>query len=74
MSSDYVRVFSGNSFELQRIRAELQYNGIRAITKDEGESGRLAGFGTSSPGTQDLFVLREQADKAAEIIKDQTQR
>jgi len=70
MSADYTKVFSGNSFELQRIKSELQYNGIRAITRDEGESARLGGFGSVTPGVQELFVIREQADKALEIIKE----
>ena len=71
MSSDYVKVFSGNSTEVQRIRIECKEQGIHTIIKDESESARMAGFGSVTPGQQDLYVLREQADKAMAIIQQQ---
>ena len=72
MSLDYVKVFSGNSMEVQRISNEFKYQGIKVIMKDESESARLAGFGAPSAGNQDLYVLREQADKALAIIKERS--
>lgn len=72
MSSDYVKVFSGNSMEVQRMSNEFKYQGIKVLVKDEGESARLAGFGSPSAGRQDLYVLREQADRATAIVKEQS--
>ncbi len=74
MSSDYVKVFSGNSMEVQRISNELKYQGIKVLMKDESESARLAGFGSPSPGQQDLYVLREQADRATSVVRELSNR
>ena len=40
--------------------------GIEAVIKDEAESGRLAGFGASSAGQVDLFVHKDEVEKAKE--------
>ncbi|GAA4882210.1 hypothetical protein GCM10023311_00350 [Flaviramulus aquimarinus] len=68
--SNYIKVFTGNFIEVQRIFNELQNLNICAIIKDESESGRLAGFGASIQGLQEIHVHKEELDKAAETVKN----
>ncbi|WP_298553799.1 DUF2007 domain-containing protein [uncultured Algibacter sp.] len=70
--SNYIKVFSGNFIEVQRIFTELQNLNICAIIKDESESGRLAGFGASIQGLQEIHVHKEELEKVTPIIKSLT--
>lgn len=70
--SNYIRVFSGNFIEVQRIFNELQNLNICAIIKDESESGRLAGFGASIQGLQEIHVHKEELERTKPIIKNLT--
>jgi len=70
--SNYIRVFSGNFIEVQRIFNKLQNLNICAIIKDESESGRLAGFGPSIQGLQEIHVHKEELEGALPIIKNLT--
>ncbi|MHA7944687.1 putative signal transducing protein [Formosa sp. 3Alg 14/1] len=67
--SNYIRVFTGSFIITQRIVQELEAAGINAIIKDESESGRLAGFGSSIQGQQDLYVNKDEQQAAAKIIE-----
>jgi hypothetical protein len=70
--SNYIRVFSGNFIEVQRIFNELQNLNICAIIKDESESGRLAGFGSSIQGLQEIHVHKDELEKTKPIIENLT--
>ncbi|MBP1839805.1 putative signal transducing protein [Formosa algae] len=70
--SNYTKVFTGNFIIVQRLVSELEAENINAIIKDESESGRLAGFGSSIQGQQDLFVNKEEAVAALKIIEGVT--
>lgn len=65
---NYTKVYSGNFVIAQRIISELQAIGINPIVKDETESGRLAGFGASIVGFQEIYVSNEEVAKAERII------
>ena len=67
--SNYIKVFTGNFIEVQRIFNELENLNICAIIKDESESGRLAGFGASMQGLQEIHVHKEELDKAVLIVE-----
>jgi hypothetical protein len=43
--------------------------GINSVIKDETESGRLAGFGPSIPGLQELYVNKDELDKAIPVVE-----
>jgi hypothetical protein len=62
-------VFSGNFIIVQLVLDRLQSIGINAIIKDESESGRLAGFGSSIQGFQELFVNKDELDNALPIVE-----
>ncbi|MGB5420003.1 putative signal transducing protein [Algibacter sp.] len=72
--SNYIKVFSGNFIEVQRIFSELENFNICAIIKDESESGRLAGFGPSIQGLQEIHVHKDELDRSTPIIKNLTSK
>jgi len=67
--SNFIKIFTGNFIIVQRIVAELEKIDINAIVKDETESGRLAGFGAPIQGQQEIFINKDELDKAVEIVK-----
>ncbi|WP_460219155.1 putative signal transducing protein [Psychroserpens sp. MEBiC05023] len=68
--STYTKIFSGSFIIVQLAMDRLQSAGINAIIKDESESGRLAGFGASIQGYQELYVSNEELEQAQVIIAD----
>ncbi|MFD1613571.1 putative signal transducing protein [Gelatiniphilus marinus] len=69
LNSNYIKIFTGSFITVQRIISELEKTGIIPVVKDESESGRLAGFGPSFPGQQELYVHKDELDKAVEIVE-----
>lgn len=68
MQSEYTLIFSGSMVEVHYVKNMLQEHGIGSIIKDDHGSGALAGFFGGIPDTLDLFVLNEDAEKAAALI------
>ncbi len=67
-TSEYTKVYSGNFILVTRVKDELEAKGIVPIVKDEGESQRLAGYGSMNQGFQEVFVHNDELDNALEII------
>ncbi len=67
--SEYIKIYSGNFILITRIKGELEAQGIVPIIKDEGESQRLAGYGSMNQGFQELFVHEDELDKASQILE-----
>ncbi len=68
--SNFTKIFTGNFIIVQRIISELEKININAIVKDQTESARLAGFGGGIiPGFQQIFVHKDELDKAIEIVE-----
>ncbi len=68
IDTEYTKVYSGNFIIIQRIVSALDDIGIIPVIKDETESGRLAGFGSSIQGFQEVYVNNEELEKANEIV------
>lgn len=68
MDTEYIKVYSGNFFVVSRIIAKLENAGIIPITKDETESGRLAGFGASIQNFQEIYVTNDELNEAEIIV------
>ena len=68
ITTEYTKVFDGTIFMVSRIKGELESIGIVPVIKDEGESQRLAGFGSLNQGYQEIHVNNEELEKAMEII------
>ena len=67
-TSEYSKVYYGNFILVTRIKSELERIGITPIIKDEGESQRLAGYGSLNQGYQEVFVHNDELDKAVSIV------
>lgn len=68
MDSEYKKIYSGSFIIAQLIVERLDTLGISAIVKDESESGRLAGFGATISGFQDIYVHEEQLPQAMPVM------
>jgi Putative prokaryotic signal transducing protein len=69
MESHYIKIYTGNFIIVQLITTKLEDIGISAVIKDESESGRLAGFGSSIQGQQEVYVHENELEKALPIIE-----
>lgn len=69
LENDYVKIFSGTFIIVQLVLDRMESVGINAIVKDESESARLAGFGSSFQGYQELYVAKEELDHAIPIVE-----
>ena len=69
MESHYQRIYTGSFVIVTLLVSKLEEIGITPIIKDETESGRLAGFGPSVPGQQQVFVHEDELDKAVPIVE-----
>ena len=68
IETEYTKIFSGNFVIVHMLLERLKDAGISAVIKDESESGRLAGFGASIQGFQEVFVSKEELDRAVPIV------
>ncbi len=70
MTSNYKKIFTGESFLAKQVVSKLHGIGIEAVVKDEAESARLAGFASSMLGQVEVYVHKDEAAKAAQIIEE----
>ena len=64
----YIKLYQGSFIVVQMMRRHLENQDIKPIIKDESESARLAGFGVSDIGIQQLFVHESEVPNATKII------
>jgi len=69
-ASEYIKIYTGNLVITKLIISRLQEIGISPVVKDETESGRLAGFGASIPGSQELYVRNDELDQSILIVEE----
>ncbi|GAA4239669.1 hypothetical protein GCM10022291_34920 [Postechiella marina] len=67
---NYIKVFSGNFTEVQRIFNELKSLNICAIIREKSMVDRLASSASSNQGPQQILVHKEEHNRAITIIKD----
>lgn len=66
--NEHIKVFTNSAIVINRIVQLLDDNEIHSLTKDNVESARLAGFGTSYFDVE-LYVYKSDVEKAENIIK-----
>lgn len=69
MESNYIKIYSGSFIITQHIADKLEAVGISPVVKDETESARLAGFGSSIPGFQELYVTKDELEEAKLVVE-----
>lgn len=62
-------VFTGNMMDVLKISEALEQKGIHPVIKDEGESARLAGFGSSTQ-LQQVWVHQDEFTTTQMIIEN----
>lgn len=67
--SEYIRIKTGSSIEINRWAGLLDQNNIPTIIKDNVESARAAGFGISQ-NSVDLYVNSSDAKRAQKLIEE----
>lgn len=63
-----VLIFTGSVIIIERIKTELEQNGIFSIAKDGFRQGIEAGFGGGVPSAIDIYVIESDEKKAKEIV------
>ena len=66
--SEYTRIYFGNFILVTRVKDALKQANIIPIIKDEGESQRLAGYGSMNQGFQEVFVHNNELEEATKIV------
>ena len=61
-------VFTGNMMDVLKIVEALEHKDIRPIIKDENESARLAGFGSSTQ-LQQVWIHEDEFETTKKIIE-----
>ena len=67
--TDYTKVFTGTSILVNRLRYLLDQIKIPSLIKDDKESGRLAGFGTTGDAVE-LFIYTTDLEKATTVLEN----
>jgi len=68
--SEYIKIYTGSFVITKLIISRLEEVGISPVIKDETESGRLAGFGSSIPMTQELYVREDELETSVLIVEE----
>ncbi len=66
--NEHVKILTNSAIVINRIAQILDEEDIPSLIKDNIESARLAGFGTSANNV-DLYVYKSDLEKAKKVIK-----
>ena len=66
--NEHVKVYTDSAIVINRIVQVLEDNNIHSLTKNNVESARVAGFGTSYFDVE-LYVYQSDLERAQSIIK-----
>lgn len=66
--SEQIKIYTGSAITINRLAQLLEDQKIPSIIKNNQESGRLAGFGTTGDSVE-LYILNSDLDNAQKIIE-----
>jgi hypothetical protein len=66
---EHIKVYTGTTILTNRLAFLLDEAKIATLIKDNKESGRLAGFG-STGASSELFIYNSDLENAKKIIED----
>jgi len=64
---ELVHLFTGSEVDVERLKSELEAKGIKALIRNDFQSGVMAGFGGGVPSAIDVYVASSDKEKAGEI-------
>ena len=73
MSDNILNIYTGGEVMVNRLKQELERQGINCLIRDGFKQGLIAGFGEGVPSAIDLFVRESDLEKALEIVQAITQ-
>ncbi|MEN8125345.1 MAG: DUF2007 domain-containing protein [Bacteroidota bacterium] len=68
--SKHIRFFTGSLIEIQRLQLDLNDNEIPSLVKNNFQSGLRSGFYGGSPSQVELFIFKEDHEKAIPILEN----
>ena len=66
--SEHIRFFTGSLIEIQRLQLDLDENEIPSLVKNNFQSGLRSGFYGGSPSQVELYIFKEDEEKAKLIL------
>ena len=67
MKNEHVKIFSGSSIIINRLKSLLEEENITSIVKDNINMSKVSGFGPLGQSI-DLFILNSDVEKAKPIL------
>ena len=65
--AEQVRIYTASAITINRLAQLLEEQNIPSIIKNNQESGRLAGFGTTAESVE-LYILDTDVEKAQKVV------
>ena len=69
-----IPVFSGSQIEVQKLRHDLEENGIEVMVKNYDDTASITGFANISRAARQLWILETEIEKARPIVADFKER
>jgi hypothetical protein len=66
--SNYTKIYTGDLISVQRIVSELEKLDIIPVLKDQTDSGLLPIFGTSNSLLKQVYVHKDELEKATIVM------
>lgn len=63
-----IKIYTGDEITVNRIKAELENQGISALVQNGFSQGLAAGFGGGIPSAIDLYVTESDFENAIKIV------
>jgi len=67
--SNYTKIYTGDSIIVQRIASELEKLDIIPVLKDQSDSGLSSLFGSSDSILKQVYVHKDELDKALPVVE-----
>lgn len=68
--SNYIKIFTGEVMEVQKIILELEKQDIIPVVREQTDSGLLPIFGMSNSLLKQIYVHKDEHEKAMLILKN----
>ena len=69
-----IPVFSGSQIEVQKLRHDLEENGIEVMVKNYDDRASITGFANISRAARQLWILETEIENARPIVANFKER
>ncbi len=64
-----IPVFSGSQIEVQKLRHDLEENGIEVMVKNYDDTASITGFANISRAARQLWILETEIENARPVVE-----